>query len=813
MNFPPFLLLLPGLAAAAAPALQPDPRGAAWPDRRFDLLHLQLDLEISPEEEAVKGTATWEFRRLAPGPLLLQQEGLQISAVEIDGVQAAKGTAWGMEPGSLWIEIPGDAGSVAIHYEARPRLGLHFRHPGAGSPDKMVEAWSQGEGEDNHHWFPCWEDPSDRFIYEGHITAPDGYRVITNSGVDLVSYLVMVAVGPYEEVFAAGDPTVVAYVPPGTAASATARVNGPVPAMKAWYAARTGVDYPWPVYRQTFVQRFIYSGMENSSSTVETDRMLISERVAETRGDWVEAVVAHELAHQWFGDLLTSHGWRELWLNEGFATFMGGDWRAHDRGVPISWAASVRGWYQGSQDGAPLAGRFHQGAGAPQNHNVYAKGASALAMLRVMLGEEAFWAGIQRYTGGHRFALVETRDLRAAMEEVSGQELGWFFQQWVELGQIPKLHVEQHYEAGQLTVTVAQDLSEGRATYTLPVEVEIGRAEGEPIRRRGWLTGEDVELQIELPARPAYVAFDPQGGILAAVEQEQAPEAWEAQARRAAPYARLVAITALGETDAAGTLTELLLAPASPIELSSAAATSLGAQGAQEPLLVALDSKDARLRRAAATALGQVSAEVGGALRRQFERESNPDVQAALLRALASHDPLAAVLLARRNLMPRDSGDRERSEAALEILGAHGDPADLGSLLEPRLPDRLRNDGLRGAARLLARQEGPRRKQLAERIERAARGMLTDLDLRTRQSAVAILGEVGSLSSIPFLEELRRREPKEVLGAPAMAAITAIRARRDAPPSTPNLTNARIEALEERLEALEAREKEWMDRG
>ncbi|NOY25933.1 MAG: M1 family metallopeptidase, partial [Oligoflexia bacterium] len=613
------LMLVPwmgGVAPAAKPTLVPDARAVVSPQRTFDLTHLGLDLTLLPAQRAVEGTATFTVKRLWTGPMVLDQVALDIQQV----FSAAGPLTWHMTEDTLVVDLPADFGVQAaqdfsVSWRATPQTGLHFREGGRSSPDAVSEVWSQGEGEDNRYWFPGWDHPGDRFDYDGVVHAPNGWRAVTNSGVDLVNYLVMVAAGPYEVVTRPDHPNIEVWVPPGTGDQAVARVLDPIPGMMAHFAERTGVPYAWGTYRQIFVQRFLYTGMENTSATIEHARMLVDDRVADT-STWVESVAAHELAHQWFGDLLTCRNWRDLWLNEGFATFFAADWMAIAQG-PERHAAVVDDWLKGASDDAkPMAGRFFQGADAPRNHNVYGRGAAVLHMLRVYLGEERFWAGLRAYTQGHQHDLVQTRDLQRAMEAVSGRDLDWFFEQWVELGFVPSLTVKRTFAEGRLDVTVRQKIDDKHPRYSLPVTVEIGLADGTVIRRQGFFDDEELTLSVELEQPPRFVAFDPDGGILAKLSYDQDPVAWAAQLSSPSPLARRAAIRALGETDRSDELVVLLSDSQAPLAEREAAATALGSQRATDPLVTALRDGNARLRRVVAVALGKAADQSpAGALR------------------------------------------------------------------------------------------------------------------------------------------------------------------------------------------------------
>ena len=804
--------------ARGAP-LVPDQRGEVVPDRAFDLQKLVLDVELQPEARTVVGRAVYHLSRLGPGPLVLDQVDLAIQDVRA-GDQPVQ---WWVRGDSLVVALPeGPPGvrppPVEVRWTARPRTGMHFRIPGPGSPDRYAEVWTQGEPHDHRHWFPGYDHPNDRFAYEGTVRAPEGWRVHTNSGPDLVNYLVMVAAGTYVEHLHPADSQLKLWVGPGTSADAVDRVFEPLPQMKQLFESRTGTPFPWGAYLQVYAQRFLYGGMENTGATINDADQLVDDRVGHRLR--TERVVAHELAHQWFGDLLTCRTFRELWLNEGFASFMEAEWEGHAHG-PHAFAARVDGWHRSSIAGPALAGRFFHAPNEPDSGSVYGKGPLVLHMLRVMLGEQTWWEGVRRYVSRHRNQLVETHDLRVVMEEVSGRDLGWFFQQWVELASVPRLTVRDTYRSGMLQITIEQHTAPDRPAFTLPITVAVGRGDGQEERVTGWLTGNHLDLSLPLTTPPVYVSFDPDGGVLADVTQTQDPSAWEAQALRGSPLAQRRALSALAQTDA-GAAAAAILARAGAdgterhhrIPLREAAAATLGEQRASAALLVAAADPSDRVRAAVAAGLGKVdAAEARARLDAMVRRDANPDVRAAALLALRGADPGVALVHARRLARLRDTEERELRGAATQVIGALGTHADLPLLLDPTGPGRTRTDGLHAAVALCQRLEGDERESAAAATARFGARLLTDDDLRTRQSAGAALGALGHRDALAALEVWRRweRDPD----ARAAAAASAAAVRRGAPPPerAPVAVEAEVEALTARVAALEEELRAFLKAG
>ena len=854
------LLLLPLLLGAD---LQPEPRGDVAPDRLVDIQHLRLELTVDLDAGRVAGAAIHTVRLLQADArrLAFHQAGLAFERVLFDGQEVPFRA--GHE--QVMVTLPegltrGAEGELRFEYSAQPTSGLHFRRPGEQSPDDYLEVWSQGEGTDNRHWFPTFDHPGDRFTYEGIYTAPDPLVVVSGGALvgkepaeagwtrwhyrldqELVSYLVSLAVGPYERYDAAwGDVPLETYAPPHTDEATALRTTGRVGEMMELFEQFTGLPYPWPVYRQTFVQRFMYSGMENTSATTMHRRLLFPERVQAHRTD-AASIVAHELAHQWYGDLLTCRTWREMWLNEGFATYLTGLWNGADRGSEHA-AVSAWGRYRGvtgADDRSPLVLVKRFWGRSLGRADPYGKGASVLRMLRVMLGDEAFLAGIARYTRDNRNGLVETQDLRRAMEDESGMRLDWFFDQWVYLPGHPKLAVSHRVEdeGARLRVELkqTQDTSGLVPVFTLPIDLEIATSKGTRVERI-WMGSAEASATFELDGELRWVAVDPRGGLLAVLEHDLGPDeraAWLLGTEE--PYGRAQAFRALRALDGVPTEAEraavvgFLRDEAGPLTWRVEAARVLGAwrdEASTEVLLEVLaaerDRGDARSTPLIATLCGELGAGLArpgvvAALDRSLTREPVEYVQAEALKALGELLEGGARGRAITALRAGPTDQRILERGAADLLGRHGRASDLAALAPYRrmsVHRDLRNAALWASARIANREPvGFDRDAAREPVARDTERVLYDLDLRGRQTAVAILAQVGDARSIAELEALRRREQVTSLQEAAERAIDSIRRRQDRDPDpVDGELKARLERIEERLDAAEAELKELDER-
>ncbi|MCI0342236.1 MAG: M1 family metallopeptidase, partial [Planctomycetales bacterium] len=475
--------------------------------RSYDVLHTKLAISFDLEKKAIEGDARVTFKPLHANfrTLSLDFAGLTVRDVVRESAAGGGRLTHAHQKGVLSVDLgspagPDDTITVRVRYGGSPTQGLYFVGPDDGYPGKPRQCWSQGETEFNHFWFPCWDHPNDRATSEELYTVPAGYTAVGNGKLAEVrkeaatwtwqwrqdvaypAYLVSVCVGKFETATEDADGVLLeTHVPAGTpdAPATAARSFGKTAAMVRFYNAFLGVPYPYPRYAQTCVVDFLWGGMENiSATTLTADTLHDAAAHLETES---EPLVAHELAHQWFGDLLTCKTWGDIWLNEGFASYLEALWREKDLGRDeflLDMRDSI-GWYMGEDQEyrRPVSTDVYADPDDLFDGHTYAKGARVLWMLHALVGDEAFRAGLKLFLTRHREQCVETDDLRKAMEEVTKRDLAWFFDQWIRKPGYPEFEVSWTYDEDAKAVVLAvkqvQETADGTPLFRAPVPVEI----------------------------------------------------------------------------------------------------------------------------------------------------------------------------------------------------------------------------------------------------------------------------------------------------------------------------------------------------
>ncbi len=323
------------------------------PDRRAQTDHIKLELSFDFERKILYGRCTTTVTAVG-GPLSsleLQAGRMRILSARV----GAKRVAFDLVGDQLRIELPrlaaGKSATVVVDYEVhQPEQGIYFIGPDKGYPKRPLQVWTQGQDADAHYWFPCVDHPNAKATSEVIAVVPAGFFVLSNGAlvstetdkarktttyhwkmdIPHVTYLISVVAGKFVGRTTMADGVPVSwYVEPGREAEGL-RSFGKTPKMLRFFNERIGYKYPYAKYAEIAVREFIFGGMENTSCTTQTDATLHDARAHKDYSS--EPLVAHELAHQWFGDLLTCKDWAHAWLNEGFATYFELLWKEHEHG-------------------------------------------------------------------------------------------------------------------------------------------------------------------------------------------------------------------------------------------------------------------------------------------------------------------------------------------------------------------------------------------------------------------------------------------------------------------------------------------------
>lgn len=534
------------LAAISAAAQAPRPNFNRA--QTFDAQHYIIRASFDRAKKKVLGDTTVSIKPLGDGFTLVELDAIDLSFESVKIEPANVDLRYKVMPGKVvvYLDKPyakNEVVTIRLKYTATPKKGVYFvagQKDGSGNEIHSSQIWTQGEPDEARHWFPSFDFPSDKATTEQFITAEKGETVVGNGEligktqntdgtetwhykmpVPLPVYLVSFVVGKYvklEEKYK--NIPLGYYIYPGREQTARSAYADTVAMMKH-FEERTGVDFPYNKYDQTVVAGFEFGGMENITATTMADSFIFLADTEFGRGQVMD-LVSHELAHSWFGNLVTCRNWAELWLNEGFATYLEAVFREHKYGREDYLDKVREDAAQFMVDDAvsrkrhPLYNlRAERVSELFDNASTtYHKGGAILHTLREQTGAEAFWRGVNIYLNRHKFGSVESTDLRKAMEEASGEDLGWFFDQWVYSGGHPKLMIRQVYNAKARTFTLVTMQTQKPDTITptvfrLPLEIAIEGSGSRKIEKI-LITKRRQVFTFKATAKPTDLVVDPE---------------------------------------------------------------------------------------------------------------------------------------------------------------------------------------------------------------------------------------------------------------------------------------------------------------
>jgi aminopeptidase N len=824
---------------------------------------MKLELTFTPEglqARTCEGRVEYTLRPRAAKitSVRLDAVDMRILGVQLPG--EATPLTFAYDDHQLVVTLPGPISRdhtfrLAVKYAlADPPKGMYFVLPNASRPKRPLMVYTMSEPLEGRYWFPTHDWPNARWTSDILVTAPAGYTVVTNgvlqdkrpaadgksvtfhwhSDVPTDPHLVGLVLGELVEFRDSwrGKPVLV-YTQPGSEAAAKYTYRR-VPEVLEFYTQLTGIDFPYPGYSHITVVDHHHGGMEHAGFSFVDRRFLAAGDDDEWPLEYTESIfLSHMLAHQWFGGIVNYRSVSQAWLNEGFAILLDSLWTSHTdsphRFACKMWETAQRiAAFDSSETGKPLVVRDlaeMEDIYRMDGSKIYYKGAWVLEMLRRQLGEEVFWRGVATYLREHRGKAVETSDLRRALEEVSGQDLEQFFQQWVYGHGVPRLEVEYAWDATrkQARITLRQTQKTDKVTpaFAFPLDFCF-RVGGEDKPMTVAVNEAHQEWTFDLASEPQLFCVDPTGALLKTLSVK-APLALLRRQALDGPtaLARLNAAEQLAKrtgSEAIRTLEEVLRKATEFWMVRQAAAEGLGklqTEAALQALLRAEKDTSTHPRALAALldALGRypVSPEAHAAVLRYAGPEQRLYVQMAAVSALGklrANTELTEQSVKALQAAARKPTRRAVRNVSLQAMATLEDPRPFETVLELAQPGG--NDELRNRAITVLGQLG-RQESLRERTRKVLTAWLDDPDQMAQVAAVEGLESLADPRAIADLQRIQKSARKESLRKAAQRAIEASSRPKDPKQSTAALLE-RVRAIEKQNQELEKRLKEISDK-
>ena len=771
-----------GAAALAASSRADEPYA---PSRDYDLQDIRTHLWFDIAQREVKGEVTEDVAALHDGVvnLSLDSVDLKIESVTVDGKEAK----FSIAPRALVISLDhpasrGEHHEILIRYTGQPRRGMYFILPDGNDRNQPEEIWTQGEAEDTRYYIPLYDYPNDRMTSEMVLTVPADWITISNGRLlsvkddsdgtktwdwkesgPLSTYLLTAVAGDFVEREDTWRGIPLRFVVPRGEESKIEPTFGHTKEMLDLFSNTLGVPYPWQQYAQTAVDDFMAGGMENTSATTLSARDLIHPKLmAESRlGD--DVVISHELAHQWFGDLVTCKDWANLWLNEGFATFFEHFWvekyYGSDEADYSFWQDQRRWTAQKRLFSVPLETRDFDDSNK-YDGNVYGKASWVIRMLREKLGDENFFLGLHQYLIANQGQNVVAADLQKAVEQATSVNVDKFFDEWVYGAGAPQFYVDYTYDAAAkkvaLDVTQTQKPEELVSTFDVPMEIEVATASGAntyPIE----ISKATQSFEFPVDGPPLMVVFDKGDRVLKSVDFKKDAAMLEYQLKHGE--------TTPDRADAAFALSAAKDNPSAIAALGDAAEHDsfwgvrveavralgrIGGADAEAYIIAAANDEKPWVREVAVRTLGSFKQDprLASRLTNIASNDSAFRVRAAALVALGEiKAPNAFDVLS--SAVNSDSPDGVLRDAALDGFGELGDTRAVPILTEwsaPGKPLSSRQDAI-GALGQLDKRNGSITQTLLPYVH--------DPHFDARTAAILALGARGDVSAIDPLQNMR----------------------------------------------------------
>jgi aminopeptidase N len=579
-----FLLFVLGSVLQIQAQQEDQPQDTSWKKlfrgsatKVNDLVHTKLDVKFDFEKAWMYGKAwiTLKPHFYATDSLTLDAKGMDIKEIAVIKGTAKKSLVYKNDGMQLFIKLDksykgGENYTIYVDYTAKPNdlkvqgsaaitdaKGLYFINPKGEDKDKPTQIWTQGETEANSVWMPTIDKPNQKSTEEIYMTVPSKYVTLSNGllisqkkntdgtrtdywKMDLphAPYLFFMGVGDFAIIKDTYKGKEVNYYVEKKEAPYAKAVFGNTPEMMKFFSEKLGVEYPWAKYSQMVGRDYVSGAMENTTSTLHQESAYQNFRELTDGNSW-EETIAHELFHQWFGDLVTAESWSHLTVNESFANYSEYLWMEYKKGKDAAdehHYQDMMGYLQPGNEKKDLV-RFTYADKEEMFDGVsYNKGGRILNMLRNYVGDDAFFKSLNNYLTTNKFKAGEAGLLRLAFEEVTGQDMNWFWNQWYYGSGHPKLKINYDYNdtTGKALVIVEQTQKTDKV-FKLPITIDVYNGK-EKTSNKVWITNKVDTFSFSYTSRPALINVDADKILLAEKTDNKTAENFVFQYKNAPNY-------------------------------------------------------------------------------------------------------------------------------------------------------------------------------------------------------------------------------------------------------------------------------------
>ncbi len=692
----------------------------SFPTKINNLVHTRLDAKFDYDKSYLNGKVwiTLEPHFYATDSLQLDAKGMNIYQVAI--VKAGKNIPLTYQYDSLFLNIQldktykkGERYTVYIDYTAKPNefrangsaaitdaKGLYFINPKGEEKDKPTQIWTQGETEATSVWVPTIDRTNQKTTQLFNLTVPAKYVSLSNGKLiaqktntdgtrtDTWSmdqphapYLFFMGVGDFAVVKDTYKGKEVNYYVEKAYEKVARRIFGDTPEMMAFFSKKLGVEYPWVKYSQMVARDYVSGAMENTTATLHQESAQQDARELTDGNGW-ESTIAHELFHQWFGDLVTAESWSNLTVNESFADYSQLLWLEHKYGKDEAMFENfnqMRGYIGSGQQSRDLVRFYYKDKEDMFDAVSYNKGGRILHMLRNLTGDDAFFASLNKYLTTNKFGTGSGHKLRLAFEEVTGKDWNWFFNQWYFGNGHPRIDISYQYNAEtQLASVIIKQIQAGDKVFKLPFTIDIWHG-NEKKRQLVWMENKADTFNFTVKSKPDQINVDADKILLVDKKDNKTLAEFIHQFKHAGNYLdRREAVAFAGNNTKDPAAVQLLVDALSDpyFRIRSLAITNLGKVKPDDAIIAKIEAiakKESRkmVKAEAISYLANLKNQSYKSFFKEATRDSSYTVAGAALEALTDLDSVEALQITKE--LSKEPAKGRLNEAISNVLITYGD--------------------------------------------------------------------------------------------------------------------------------------------